>query len=150
MELKIKRFDELTAREVYEIARARTEVFLLEQRIICQDLDGVDYQSLHCFFEQDGRVAAYLRAYRAEDGTVRIGRVLSIPHGIGLGTRLMKEALPKIRALLNGDVITLHSQKHAQGFYERLGFSVTSEEFLEEGVPHVAMTLDLGSLGRNI
>lgn len=141
MELKIKWFDELTTCELYEIARSRTEVFLLEQRIICQDLDGVDYQSLHCFFERDGRVVAYLRAYRAEDSTVRIGRVLSIPHGIGLGTRLMKEALPKIRELLNGNIITLHSQKHAQGFYEKLGFSATSDAFLEEGVPHVAMTL---------
>ena len=58
MELKIKFFDELTTRELYEIARARTEIFLMEQRIVCQDLDRVDYDSLHCFLEEDGKLLA--------------------------------------------------------------------------------------------
>lgn len=141
MELKIKWFDELTTRELYEIVRARTEVFLLEQRIICQDFDGVDYDSLHCFLEEDGRIAAYLRAYAAEGNAVKIGRVLSIPHGVGLGTRLMREAVPEIKRRMGGRTVTLHAQKHAQSFYERLGFAVTSAEFLEEGIPHVTMTL---------
>ena len=140
MELKIKFFDELTTRELYEIVRARTEIFLLEQRIICQDFDGVDYTALHCFLEQDGKILAYLRAFPAEDGSIRIGRVLSITHGIGLGTRLMRESLLHIKTRLNAASITLHAQKHAQGFYERLGFAVTSEDFWEEGIPHVTMT----------
>ena len=139
METKIKRFDELTARELYEIVRSRTEIFLLEQRIICQDFDGIDYDSLHCFIESEGRVVAYLRAYPAENGNVKIGRVLSLTHGIGLGTILMKESLPEIKKCWPGRKITLHAQKHAKGFYERFGFSVTSPEFLEEGVPHVEM-----------
>ena len=143
MELKIKFFDELTTRELYEIARARTEIFLLEQRIICQDFDGVDYDALHCFLEQDGKILAYLRAFPAEDGSIRIGRVLSITHGIGLGTRLMRESLPHIKTRLNAASITLHAQKHAQGFYEKLGFTATSEDFLEEGVWHVAMQAEL-------
>ncbi len=140
MELKIKNFDELSTRELYEIARARTEVFLLEQRIICQDFDRVDYESLHCFLEEDGRVAAYLRAYRA-DGNIKIGRVLSNPHGIGLGTRLMRESLPAIRKYFEGGAVILHAQTRAKGFYEKLGFTVTSDEYLEEGVPHVTMFL---------
>ena len=141
MELKIKDFDSLSTRELYEIARARTEIFLLEQRIICQDFDRVDYDSLHCFFESDGRVVAYLRAYQADDGSVKIGRVLSITHGIGLGTRLMTESLPVIKEAFANKEITLHAQMHAKGFYERLGFVATSEEFLEEGIPHVSMAL---------
>ena len=140
MELKIKFFDELTTRELYEIVRARTEIFLLEQRIICQDFDGVDYDALHCFLEQDGKILAYLRAFPAEDGSVRIGRVLSITHGIGLGKALMQQSLPKILTLLPCTAITLHAQKHAQGFYEKLGFTATSAYFLEEGIPHVTMT----------
>lgn len=140
MELKIKNFDELSTRELYEIARARTEIFLLEQRIICQDFDRVDYESLHCFLEEDGRVAAYLRAYRA-DGAIKIGRVLSNPHGIGLGTRLMRESLPAIRKYFEGGAVILHAQTRAKGFYEKLGFTVTSDEYLEEGVPHVTMFL---------
>ena len=143
MELKIKFFDELTTRELYEIVRARTEIFLLKQRIICQDFDGVDYDALHCFLEQDGKILAYLRAFPAEDGSVRIGRVLSITHGIGLGKALMQQSLPKILTLLPCTAITLHAQKHAQGFYEKLGFTATSEDFLEEGVRHVAMRMEV-------
>lgn len=139
MKLKTKFFNELTTRELYEIARTRTQIFLLEQKIICEDLDGVDYDALHCFLEQDGHIMAYLRAFPTEDGNVRIGRVLSVTHGIGLGTRLMREALPRIRALLPSGRITLHAQKHAQGFYERLGFAAISADFLEEGIPHVGM-----------
>ncbi|MBE6638938.1 MAG: GNAT family N-acetyltransferase [Ruminococcaceae bacterium] len=141
MELKIKWFHELTNRELYEIVRARTEIFLLEQKIICQDFDGVDYDSLHCFLEKNGKIMAYLRAYSVENGKVKIGRVLSITHGIGLGTKLMKEALPEIQKRWQKAAIILHAQKHAQGFYERLGFSISSPVFLEEGIPHVSMTL---------
>ena len=139
---KIKSFDELTTRELYEIVRARTEIFLLEQRIICQDFDRVDYDSLHCFLEEDGHVVAYLRAYRADGQTVQIGRVLSITHGMGLGTRLMQESLPEIQRKLPCSFFTLHAQTRAQAFYERLGFVVTSPVFMEEGIPHVSMTLE--------
>ena len=126
MNLIVKFFDELTTRELYEIVRARTEIFLLEQKIICQDFDGVDYDSLHCFLEE----------------TVKIGRVLSLTHGIGLGKELLNKSIPEIKRKLNCNNITLHSQKHAQGFYEKLGFTATSPDFIEEGIPHVAMKLE--------
>ena len=136
-------FDELTTRELYEIVRARTEVFLMEQHIVCRDFDGVDYQSLHCFLEEDGRILAYLRAFRTAEDAVQIGRVLSIPHGKGYGTRLMQEAMPAIRERMPCRTLVLHSQQHACGFYRRLGFADASPVFLEEGIPHVTMTLDL-------
>ena len=142
MEFKAKFFDELTTRELYEIVRARNEIFLMEQKIICQDFDGIDYDSLHCFLEQDGKVMAYLRAYRIEDGSVKIGRVLSITHGIGLGTRLMKEAMREIREKMGCESIVLNAQKHAEPFYQKLGFKTASSVFLEEGIPHVRMISD--------
>ena len=142
MELKIKGFDSLSTRELYEIARARTEIFLLEQRIICQDFDRVDYDSLHCFLEEEGGgIAAYLRAFK--DGEeIKIGRVLSIRHKMGLGSRLMRESIPEIIKHFGKRRIALHAQKQAQGFYEKLGFTVCSDEFLEEGIPHVEMELN--------
>jgi len=140
MKLKVKFFDELTAREVYEIVRARQEIFLMEQNIVCRDFDGVDYDSLHCFIEQDGKIMAYLRAYR-ESEDVKIGRVLSITHGIGLGAMLMRESIPEIKQKFGCTTITLHAQSHAEGFYKRLGFKTTSPIFLEEGIPHVTMEL---------
>jgi len=138
LDIKAKFFEELTTRQLYEIVRSRTEIFLLEQKIICQDFDGVDYEALHCFFEEEGRVVAYLRAYRAE-GAVKIGRVLSLTHGAGLGRKLMTEAMPAIKEKFSCNKIIVHAQKQAQGFYEKLGFTVTSPDYLEEGIPHVTM-----------
>ena len=142
MEFKYRFFNELTVRELYEIVRARTQIFLLEQNIICQDFDGVDYESLHCFLEDGETVVAYLRAYRSEDGAAKIGRVLSRTHGIGLGTRLMRESMPVICEKFGCERLELDAQKQAEIFYHRLGFKTVSDEFLEEGIPHVKMALD--------
>jgi len=141
MDFKAKFFDELTTLELYRIVQARTEIFLLEQRIICQDFDGVDYDALHCFLEQDGKVMAYLRAYRVENGEIKIGRVLSVTHGIGLGTELMRASIDAIREKMGDGSIVLNAQQHAEGFYARLGFNTASSAFLEEGIPHVKMVL---------
>ena len=143
MELKVKTFGELNTHELYEIARARTEIFLMEQKIICRDLDGIDYDSLHCFLEEDGQIKAYLRAYvtDAKEKTVKIGRVLSITHGIGLGTRLMKESIAEIKKRTCCKKIVVNAQKHAQKFYESIGFATVSDDFLEEGIVHIAMEL---------
>ncbi len=142
MNLKIKFFDELTTRELYEIVRARTEIFLMEQGIICRDFDGLDYDSLHCFLEQDGKIVAYLRAHHTDSETVKIGRVLSITHGHGHGARLLRESLSEVKKRMECKNITVNAQKHAQGFYEKLGFVVTGAEFLEENIVHVPMRLD--------
>ena len=136
-----KLFTELSVGELYEIVRARQEVFLMEQRIVCRDFDGVDYDALHCFMERDGRVCAYLRAYEA-DGEVHIGRVLTIPHGEGLGRSIMEFAMPRIVQHFGCERLTLHSQCHAEGFYERLGFVRVGDVFLEEGIEHVKMNAE--------
>ena len=137
-----KRFDGLTTSELYEILRSRSEIFMLEQNIHCQDMDGVDYDSLHCFLEEDGRVVGYLRAYASKEhaGAVKIGRVLSLCHGVGIGTVLMEKSLIAIKEFFGCDRLYVNSQKHAVTFYERFGFCVISDEFLEEGVPHLKMT----------
>ena len=141
MKLQVKFFEELTTRELYEIVRSRAEIFLLEQHIICQDFDGADYDALHCFLEENGKILAYLRAYPAGEGAAKVGRVLSITHGMGWGSKLMTEAIPHIKAKLACEKIIVHAQKQAQGFYEKLGFLVTSPDYLEEGIPHVTMEL---------
>ena len=142
-EYKAKFFDELTVRELYEIVRARCEIFLMEQGIICRDFDGVDYDSLHCFIEDGGKVTGYLRAFYTESGEVQIGRVLSLTHGVGIGGELMRSALVSIRERMGERKIILHSQSHAEGFYRKLGFITVSDVFFEEGIPHVTMELDI-------
>lgn len=137
-----KTFDELSPKEIYEILKARMEVFLLEQHIVCLDIDGIDYESLHVFFENEGRVEAYFRAFKVDDA-VKIGRVLTREHGKGLGRKLMEKGMEKVKNHFGCDKIILHSQKHAEGFYKRLGFETVSDEYLEEGVVHVTMQLGI-------
>lgn len=143
MEFKAKRFDDLSAAEVYEILKARSAVFMLEQNIRCLDMDGADYRCLHCFFEERGQVAAYLRAY-PDGGKIRVGRVLSVTRGIGLGRMIMQRGVSAAREFYGDRAVIMDAQKHAEGFYRKLGFVTTSGEFLEEGVVHVQMELPKG------
>ena len=140
MKFAAKNFSELSASEIYEIIKSRTEIFLLEQNIVCQDLDDVDNLSLHCFFKDGKRVVAYLRAYKGDcPGTVSMGRVLTLEHRKGTGRELMQRSVAEIKKYFNCNKISVHAQKSAIGFYEKLGFCKASDEFLEEGVVHVTM-----------
>ncbi|MCM1165117.1 MAG: GNAT family N-acetyltransferase [Lachnospiraceae bacterium] len=143
MTFSAKLFGELTAAEVYEILKARSRVFQLEQNIRYLDEDDVDYKSLHCFFTENGQVAAYLRAF--PDGEkIRFGRVLAITRGQGHGRLLMERSVGAARERFGSRTVIMDAQKHAEGFYKKLGFVTTSGEFLEEGVVHVAMELNGG------
>ena len=139
--MKSKYFDELSTKELYEILRARAEIFVVEQNCVYQDLDGIDYESLHVFEEEDGKVTAYLRAFFKNDDTVQMGRVLTLRHGEGLGGKLLREGIAQIRARMLPAQICIDAQCYATGFYEREGFRICSEEFLEDGIPHVQMVL---------
>ena len=144
MEIKAKFFDELTTKELYEIIKARMEIFVVEQNCNYQDLDDVDFSALHIFIEDENkRVIAYLRAFRLDDApeTVRIGRVLTLEHGRGTGGKLLKGALEIIKEKFAPKKIYVESQTHAIGFYEREGFRICSEEFLDVGIPHKGMEL---------
>lgn len=138
-----KTFSELSLTELYEIIKSRSEIFLLEQNIVCQDLDDVDYNSLHCFFFDGKRVTAYLRAFRLDKDVVTIGRVLTLEHGKGVGSELMRRSMEEIQRRLPCKKISIHAQKQAVEFYKKLGFCVVSDEFLEEGVLHVAMETNI-------
>ena len=143
MKLVIKKFDELTVTQLYEILKARAAIFVVEQDCVYQDLDGIDYDSLHIFYEQDNSVVAYLRAFFKDDTTVRFGRVLSLNHGEGLGRKLLESAIEHVKATTNAKGIYLEGQTYCIGFYEKFGFKVISDEFLLDGLPHVAMQLEL-------
>ncbi len=143
MKLIAKEFNELTTIELYEILKARAEIFIMEQNINYQDMDDIDYRSLHCFYMEENKVVAYLRAFYIEDNAVRIGRVLTLTHGLGLGKKLMEESLPIIIKRMPCNKLCLDAQTHAISFYEKFGFKVTSGEFWEEGILHVKMEMDV-------
>lgn len=143
MEFFSKAFSELSLTELYEIIKSRSEIFLLEQNIICQDLDDKDYESLHCFFFDGKRVRGYLRAFCKEENVVTIGRVLTLEHKKGLGSELMKRSIEEIKKHFSCRIIRVHAQKQAVEFYKKAGFHVVSDEFLEEGIVHVTMEMKI-------
>ena len=142
--MKAKTFQELTATEVYEILKARCDVFTVEQKICYPDMDDVDYAAVHVFCEDErGVVQAYLRLYREPgDEAVHMGRVLTREHGRGLGRELVNEGLRVARGQMGAGRVELHSQQYCIGFYEKLGFRVVSQVFIEADIPHVKMVKD--------
>ena len=145
MQFVAKFFDDLSGSEVYEILKARAKVFMLEQEIHCLDMDDMDYQSRHCFLEEKGKIVAYLRAFYKDEThcAVKIGRVLTINHGAGLGRILMEKSFADLQTVMPCEKICVDSQKQASGFYEKFGFQPVSDEFMEEGIPHITMVKEV-------
>lgn len=141
MEFIAKHFSELTPAELYEILRARAEIFLLEQGIVEQDMDGIDYDCLHCFLWEDGKAVGTLRAFYSdkEKKKVKIGRVVTLTHGKGHGKLLMEASLAAIKEQLPYETLYVYAQTQAAGYYEKFGFSSVGEEFDEAGIPHIEM-----------
>ena len=108
-------------------------------------MDNVDHESLHYFFMEADRVIAYLRAFYPEDNSdiVKIGRVLTLKHGNGSVRELMEKSIAAIKEKMKCKKIVMDAQKYAVGFYEKFGFKTISNDFLEEGIPHVVMELEL-------
>lgn len=145
MELIVKNFQDLTVTELYEILSARADIFVTEQDIHYNDLDRIDYDSYHFFFTENKKVVAYLRTFYEDNNKerLRIGRVLTRTHGNGLGKELLSKSLKYIKENIPYHTICMDAQHHAIGFYEKFGFKVTSDEFLEEGIVHVKMELEV-------
>ena len=103
----------------------------MELGILYQDMDDVDYRSLHCFFNGNDMVIAYLRAFYKDDDkdVVRIGRVLTLQHGNGIGRERMEQSMDRIKGKIPCKKIGLDAQKYAVGFYERFGFKTVSDEY---------------------
>lgn len=131
--------------ELYEILKLRSEIFVVEQDCVYQDIDNIDYQSLHIFCEENHKVFAYLRIYPKHDETdvVQIGKVVTLKHRTGSGSALLEKGIQTIKDTMNYKKIYIVAQKQAIGFYEKFSFTVTSKEFLEGGIVHVAMELIL-------
>ena len=136
----IKSFSQLSADEIFEILRTRIEIFVVEQTCPYQEADETDRHSLHIFSrDSHGRVTSYLRLFRKDEDTVQMGRVLTLKHGEGLGGKLLKEGIRAAEELMHAKKIFIEAQCYAAGFYEKEGFHIISDEFLEDGIPHVAM-----------
>lgn len=145
MELTVKHFSQLSAEELFEIYKLRVSVFIVEQRCPYQDVDDADRIAYHLWLKDENGIAAYARLLPpgAAFPTAAIGRVIAVRRRCGLGTRIVDAAINAAREKLSADVITIEAQVYARSLYEKAGFVQTSEEFLEDGIPHVQMQLRL-------
>ncbi len=141
MEIFVKTFDELTTTELYEILQARAEVFVVEQDCVYQDLDGADKDAYHVYIKEAGKIVAYLRVIdrgkRLEE--VSIGRVITLKRRCRLGTTVMTVGMAVAREKFGAERIKIGAQVQAKPFYESIGFKVCSEEYMEDGIPHIYM-----------
>ena len=138
-------FDELTARKLYEFLKLRVDVFIVEQDCPYPELDNLDQESIHMAYTENGRTLAYARLV---PGGVKydlpsIGRVIVHPdaRSRGLAKQLLEKSIDYILKEWKADEIQLQGQVYLKGFYESFGFVPISEEYDEDGIPHVDMKL---------
>ncbi|MBI49221.1 MAG: GNAT family N-acetyltransferase [Crocinitomicaceae bacterium] len=145
---KISEWEDLSRDELYACLRLRIDVFVVEQDCPYPELDGKDQYSLHLFSENldismGNSVKAYLRIVKPgvsynEPSIGRVAIAKSI-RGNGLGKEIMKKALDECSNRWPNSGVRISAQKYLVKFYEDLGFKVTSETYLEDGIPHVQM-----------
>ncbi|MGL5723757.1 GNAT family N-acetyltransferase [Cetobacterium sp.] len=145
METIIKKFNELSSSELYEILKVRSEVFIVEQNCPYNDVDGKDYKSTHIMIKKGDSIAAYIRTIPAGISyeTSSFGRVLVSKEfrGEGLAKLIVEAAIKQLFEVENVNSITIGAQHYLEKFYSSFGFKTISEIYLEDDIPHVDMIL---------
>lgn len=138
-----KSFQELTTTELYQILQLRSEVFVVEQDCVYQDIDFKDQKSLHVLGVKNNKIVAYTRIFKPGDyfKNASIGRVVvqEKERKFGFGHHLMKASIKAIKENFKEDIITISAQVYLQKFYESHQFKKVGEEYLEDGIPHIRM-----------
>lgn len=142
-----KTFNELSLKELYEILKARVDIFVVEQQCAYPEIDGIDYSAIHYQqHDSNGNLLAYLRIYpdSEKENTWHIGRVITTMRKQGYGQKLLHQAVEDLFNRHHADEITLEAQTYAIPFYQKEGFKVISEPFDDAGIMHVNMSLKKG------
>jgi len=143
MELFIKKFNELTIHELYSLLQLRSEVFVVEQDCVYQDIDGKDNEALHIFGIKEENVVAYTRCFPPETyfKEAAIGRVVvqENQRKYGYGHIIMKASILAIKERYSSEKIKISAQEHLKKFYESHGFKQEGKGYFEDGIPHIGM-----------
>lgn len=141
--IKVKRFDELTLNELYSLLQLRMEVFCVEQDCVYQDIDGKDKKALHVLGFKEGTLVAYTRLFKPGDyfDIANIGRVVVAQNERQhkYGYDIMEASIKAINDHYNETTVKVSAQSYLKHFYNNLGFKEIGEEYLEDGIPHIAM-----------
>ncbi len=143
MEILKKNFEALLVTELYDLLRLRSDIFVVEQNCVYQDMDGKDSKALHIIGKKEDKVVAYTRCFApgVYFQEASIGRVLV---GIeyrnhGYGHDIMKASIRAIKDQYNTDTIKISAQTYLRKFYETHDFKKVGEGYFEDGIPHIAM-----------
>lgn len=143
MNWTVKKFDELSIDELYELIRLRIEVFVVEQDCPYQELDSKDQEAIHLFGRRKGELVAYSRLFPKSvvNENSSIGRVIvkESARGKGYGQALLKKAIEYLEVELQETKILIHAQLYLQDFYESFGFKKVSDIYLLDGINHLDM-----------
>jgi ElaA protein len=143
LKIETKTFQELTTKDLYDLLQLRSEVFVVEQNCVYQDLDGKDEKALHVIGTKNNKIIAYTRVFKPGDyfDKASIGRVVvskdERQHKYGYD--IMEASIKTIKDNFNESSIKLSAQTYLKKFYTNLGFTAVGEEYLEDGIPHVIM-----------
>jgi len=143
METVIKKYTELNVDELHDMLQLRSEVFVVEQTCVYNDLDGWDKHATHIYLYDNGLIVAYARVLPAETRfpQVSIGRVVVHPayRKREYGKQIMYKAIDYVINVLKAPEIKISAQLHLQKFYEDLGFKANTDIYDEDGIPHIGM-----------
>lgn len=136
-------FQDFTPKRLYAYLKLRSEVFVVEQNCVYQDLDGIDEFSKHVLVYDNEHLIACARIVPAGVlyEVISIGRVIVAEshRGNALGHQLIDFCLKQIEQQSNPAKIVLSAQAHLQDFYAQHGFKAIGEGYLEDGIPHIKM-----------
>ena len=139
-----QRFDEMSVHRLYELLRFRQRIFVVEQHSPYPDLDGLDRDAWHLLLRANDELSGYLRLIMTPGPPplLSIGRVAVAPplRGVGLGRKLIDQALRFSGERYPRQAIRLGAQLHLARFYEGFGFAAASEPYHDFGVMHIEMT----------
>ena len=143
MIFNIKRFNELSIQELYVILQLRSEVFVVEQDCVYQDLDNKDQDAFHVLGVLDNEIVAYARIFKPGDYFLEssIGRIVVKKEfrKFQYGYKLVENSIQFIENNLQQNTILISAQSYLTKFYNSLGFIRVGEEYLEDGIPHIKM-----------
>lgn len=148
MKFEFKKFSDLSLNELYDILQLRSEIFVVEQNCVYNDLDGLDKVAVHQYYKKEGEIVAYSRLLKpgTRFSDYSIGRVVvkKSERGTGLGIEMMEAAKKYIAKEWRATKIKVSAQSYLQRFYENLGFEIVTEMYLEDGIPHYGMIYEGG------
>ncbi len=143
LHFQIKTFAQLSVKELYDILQLRSEVFVVEQDCVYQDIDGKDDKALHLFAYKNKILVAYARLFGPGDyfEDASIGRVVvkQSERKYGYGHQLMQEANKAVENNFKDSKIHLSAQQYLVKFYNTHGYKEVGEGYLEDGIPHIGM-----------